>query len=603
MQANGQDDGLEVGGESCPSAEDGSSSAPGGVPSWLSPRLTAWASANREGLEAILTSFVSTGAWPDPVELQRELRASGGPAALSRVAREIPVELGYRQYQPPEVRLSLFGVACCQGGRRLLDAYFRVLRLAITIHSTPSMPNRLARGDIARVISDPALATLVNALILADAPFLGSGSSGHDDWDREIDERVVEYENARSADAFLALLAVERGAALPTEPPARGGRAFSGGAAEVGSDEPQMADGMPHSHATVRDALLTVTGVVGTLLAVALAPLALGLAAAAACASFVALAWWKPAISTTTAVLGAAAISAICGGIGLYLGGRGDAPSPVSAQLDGLLREARGNDRFPASRRVGRLHPEARRTHLFVFRDIAERSGAAPTDFAAPPSDELRIYDEVSGQLRPALRFQPQNPGELQQGPDGDAPGYRIRIVDLVDVNEDDTAEVLLSFERATLATGPLPLPALAWWDHVRGQYQLDLLISDAPEIAQPSGLATSVLDGYRDPSRIRDQFSGLELVGHPADLFEIRRALRGPVLVAGFAEDSPSGFTGRYEAKGWFVHLDGRGPRTEQCTVSGRHAMVEAPSPAQTGAALAAAVVTTSRNSTCGQP
>jgi hypothetical protein len=578
------------------------------VPDWLAEDLRGWVMAHRTALDAVFDAFTRDAQWPDPVQLQREQRAAGGHPAIARVLAEMPRQLGWREYEPRRARLSLFGIACCRDSGPLLSAYYRLLRLALQRHSEPDARNRLCRRDVDALTRDSAQARLLSRIVLDDCPFLGSGSSELDSWDREIDERVVEYEQARSIDDFLTVLAEQRGltAAQPDSSAAK--PAAAAGASPVtvsteGSLESSAGPQRAPRVARAAGALIFVATLGGLMLTIAGPSLPASLAVTAACAVSFVLPLWRPQVALGAAVA-AVAIAALLGAAaGSVVQESESTPRPIGNQLDAVLKQAADQGTYPAVRRVLRLHAGAPRSHLLVLRDESERPGGIPRELALPPSDELRLYDEVGGRLDLRFAVHPQNPGEVQQGPDGDFPGYQARVAQVIDVNRDGNAEVLVSFERRSNASGPLPFPALIWWDPAADDYRVDPVLTEAPELRLAPGLSARALDGYRKPSVVEDQLSQSRLVGFPADAIAVRQALRGPVVVAGYAEMSTLGLTGRYEAVGWFLSLDGGRLQLTRCSPKRKHLLVKPSTPAKVEDALTRPVIDSGRNQGCGQP
>jgi hypothetical protein len=578
------------------------------VPDWLPEDLRDWVTKHRTALDAVFDAFTRDAQWPDPVLLQRQQRAADGHPAIARVLAEMPRQLGWREYAPPRARLSLFGVACCHGSAPLLSAYFQLLQLALQRHSEPAAANRLQRSDVDALAGGPIRARVLSRMVLDDCPFLGGGLSDVDGWDREIDERVVDYEQAASADEFLAVLAERRGltvahvdssvpdrAAAVTAPPrvvSRTQALKTIAAPERGHSRLPRAGG----------ALLFVASLGGLALTIAGTSWVPSLAVIAACVMSFVLPLWRPRMGLGSMVAGIV-IAAVLGAVaGLAIRGNTSPRPPVRSQLDAVLKQAADQGMYPAVRRVLRLHAGVPRSHLIVLRDDSERPGGIPHELALPPSDEVRVYDEVGGRLKLQLAFHPQNPDEVQQGPDGDFPGYRLQVLQVVDVNRDGDRELLMSFERRSNATGPLPVPALIWWNRTANEYRLDPVLTEAPELRVAAGLASGALDGYTKPSVVQDQLSESRLVGFPADIIAIRQALRGSVAVTGYPEMSTSGFTGRYEAVGWFLDLDGGRLQLTRCSPQRQHRVVDQATPAQVEDALARAVIRGGRNGDCGQ-
>jgi hypothetical protein len=301
--------------------------------------------------------------------------------------------------------------------------------------------------------------------------------------------------------------------------------------------------------------------------------------------------------SAATMILVAAAVGATTG----FVLDRGD-PPPLTAQLDDIVARADDEGQYPADRRTVQLHPGSPSSYVFVLRDESDRPGGIPREFSSPPSDEIRVYDAVDGRLDLRMRFHPQNHGQVTQEPDGDAPGFRFRILDIDDINTDGTVEILASFERLTYATGALPVPVVISWDRGEESYAIHPLLARHPRLRVSHDLSPAAYDGYRKPTLIQDQFSSTQLIGHPADLIVVRRALRGPVLMAAYPELSPLGFTGRHEVKGWFLDLNGALPRLTSCSPKDDHLFVRPPDPVDLPDALAGALIGSADEPGCGQ-
>ena len=187
------------------------------LPSWLSPRTRIWAEENRAVLNAIYSAFHGSGSWPDPVQLERELRASGMRIGLVSSLDNLPPELGSHQTYPSRVRLSLLGLGCVPAARRLLQRYLAVVHLAIERYDQPEQPNRLSRADVAARLDIGSVETdRLSRLILDDGIWSGSGTADPKAWDFEIDPRVTRFENDDEVDAFLARLAEQRRTSKPT---------------------------------------------------------------------------------------------------------------------------------------------------------------------------------------------------------------------------------------------------------------------------------------------------------------------------------------------------------------------------------------------------
>jgi hypothetical protein len=113
------------------------------VPKWLSGPDREWVDQNRYFLEGIWRRFVHDGDWPDPTEVQRELRREDPGRRVADALGTMPRALARREYVPPRIALTVFGLGCCEGGRELLRNYLEVARRALARFDSPWLPNRL----------------------------------------------------------------------------------------------------------------------------------------------------------------------------------------------------------------------------------------------------------------------------------------------------------------------------------------------------------------------------------------------------------------------------------------------------------------------------
>ena len=186
---------------------------------WLSSRASDWVVSQQDTLDFIYEAFCSSGQWPDPVQLQRELRAGGTRISFARAANEIPRELGWRNRAPDRVVLSLFGANRMLHRSRAPPSHLRRDSPSGARTARPAQPGESSRPrSRGRSLGLSAVeADRVSKLILADCPFLGGGNASVEAWDLEIDERVVEFEQVEDIDGLLTVLAEQRaiGASAP----------------------------------------------------------------------------------------------------------------------------------------------------------------------------------------------------------------------------------------------------------------------------------------------------------------------------------------------------------------------------------------------------
>lgn len=179
---------------------------------WLPDLEREWVEQNMYFLDGIWERLVKDGDWPDPTELQRQLRAEDKSRRVAQALGSAPRSLVVKEYSPPSARLTVFGLGCVEAAREILEQYLTVARLALERFDSPTLPNRLSRSDvIAELHLDPSEAQLLSRLLMMDAPFLGGGLSSVDDWDRKIDPRAEEFEGLNDVDDFLEFLSRQRG--------------------------------------------------------------------------------------------------------------------------------------------------------------------------------------------------------------------------------------------------------------------------------------------------------------------------------------------------------------------------------------------------------
>jgi hypothetical protein len=178
---------------------------------WLALPDREWVSRNRDLLEAVWDHFEATGEWPDPVEIMRHLRAADPNRRVNSALAEMPQALKREEFAPRRLELTIFGIGCCAEAEPFLRQYLTVAQLALSRFDLPHLPNRLTRAEVtAELGMDERKADRLSTLLMRDAPFLGGGSSGIADWDREIDPRAEEFQGIDDPHALLTFLAIQR---------------------------------------------------------------------------------------------------------------------------------------------------------------------------------------------------------------------------------------------------------------------------------------------------------------------------------------------------------------------------------------------------------
>lgn len=553
---------------------------------WLPEGQRTWAIEHRAVLEAIFAAFERNGIWPDPVELDRQLRSQGTKIGVTAAANEMPRSLGERVHYPSSVDLSLFGLGCVAAASSLLDAYVATIWLALARFDDASVPRRLTRADAQQALGlDDHTMDRLSAIVVGRGNFfLGSGDASPGSWDMEIDERVVLYEDVTTREELLARLASERlvNPIMSMEP--RVPRA-----AAAAPPPPATTPGETVDWAALARAASIALGVTANVLALALAPLPLALGALSFTIAFVALhrrimnpPYSRAAICATVALgLGVGLLTWLIQGIGDHKnhGSRRAAllgrVVPVGEQIDSVLRQAAKDGRRAVFRASVPLHgPGSRSSQVLVLRDprLKEHpAGEAVTDahgrYVVPRSDEVRIYDTVDGKLRLAFRFLPQGPGQVRQAPEGDWPGFRFRPSPVTDIDGDGRPEIVGTFERVTLASGPMPAPVLISWDDGTQRYRLAPLIAQHPRLSGSNALDRAQLAGYLKPTILQDRYTSKKVYAYATDHYKIIRDKPDAFLVAAYLDVASMTFSRvRYEIQAWTLDLQSGALETLAC-------------------------------------
>ena len=175
---------------------------------WLPDFERAWAHEHQDVLNEIYGAFTASGEWPDPVQLQRQLRARGSDLDLLAAVQDMPRLLGWRETSPAQVKLSLFGIGCCPAARWLLARLVDAVDLALSRFDDADSPNRLTRAEVDEQLQlDKVAADRLSALILHDSFMLGGGDAGQEAWDQTIHENVLRLGGSGTPDELLRRLA------------------------------------------------------------------------------------------------------------------------------------------------------------------------------------------------------------------------------------------------------------------------------------------------------------------------------------------------------------------------------------------------------------
>jgi hypothetical protein len=196
------------------------------VVSWLPLQAQEWVDLHGYLLDGVWARFEKDNDWPDPVEVQRELRCVDPNRRVTQALDRMPSFFARREYSPPSLALTIFGLGCCENARPLLEQYLAIAKIALRRFDSPDLPNRLRRADVvAELDLSPAEADRLSIVLMQYAPFLGSGESSINGWDREVHPRAEEFEGIENVDELLdfearkqRLAESERGIVLPAVP-------------------------------------------------------------------------------------------------------------------------------------------------------------------------------------------------------------------------------------------------------------------------------------------------------------------------------------------------------------------------------------------------
>lgn len=563
-----------------------STNLPSGELNWLPQTDRDWCLRHQRVLEVIFDAFAVEGKWPDPVALERTTRAGGEKLGIGVALQDLPASVGHRSYSPAEVSLSLFGLACVPAARWLLDSYVAVLRLALDRFDAPELPCRLSRGDVEAhlQLSGPDMDLLSVVLMGPGNIILGGGNSGLADWSRDIDARIVRYEHVTTADDLVETVAADRLAVVPMDAAQSSEsvdaqRTGTRGDLTLGQRAGKAEQGTPVSIAT---ALGLAVGVCANLLGLMLAPLPF--AVGASVATIVTGILHRRIVRSNPSLLAigvAIAAGAIAAGATLAIQTvtRDSRPSTASGesgeeQLDRVLQTAAREKRRVVFRASAHMHgPGGPEAQIIVLRDDRVKEhppGDIPIDAhgrsSAPGSDEVRVYDLVQGRLSLRFRFLPQGPGQVRQLPEGDYPTFRFRATPPRDRDGDGRPELVGSFDRVTLASGPYPVPVSLSWDDGAQRYQLAPLIPNPPKIRVPEGQAR-LLGGYTHATTIKDRYSGAILRGHAVDAFGLFGREPDVIVAAAYADPvAVAANRAGYYVQAWLLDFQAGPPVALEC-------------------------------------
>jgi hypothetical protein len=232
-------------------------------------------------------------------------------------------------------------------------------------------------------------------------------------------------------------------------------------------------------------------------------------------------------------------------------------PPPMAVQIAALERRAAQDGEFVRSV-VGKgvdLHGTGQQSRVFTFTVANPRRGAPA------PSEEVRVYDDEDGWLRPEFRFRPADAGVK----------FEFRAVR--DVDGDGAAEIVGAFSAPDARYAMLPVAID--WQSLRQRYELVPLDLGPPELSRvhlPKRFriaAQQYRDKYAAAVTIRDATGPQRVTGHRVQDFVVTSP---PRIVAAYFLRPPFDLTkdkALYELHAAILTV-GRAPALRPCVLTG---------------------------------
>lgn len=232
-------------------------------------------------------------------------------------------------------------------------------------------------------------------------------------------------------------------------------------------------------------------------------------------------------------------------------------PPSMGAQVAELERRAAKDGQFvrPVVGKAVDLHGTGQESRVFTF------TVASPTRGEPAPSDEVRIYDDDGGWLRPAFRFRPSDAG------------VKFEFRGAGDVDGDGAVEIVGAFAAPDARYAMLPV-ALDW-QSLSQRYAIVPLDLGAPTLSDvdlPKHFqvaARQYRDKYAGAVTIRDATSAQRVTGHRVQDFVVTSP---PRMVAAYFLRPPFDLTkdkALYELHAAILTV-GRKPSLTPCALAG---------------------------------
>jgi hypothetical protein len=264
---------------------------------------------------------------------------------------------------------------------------------------------------------------------------------------------------------------------------------------------------------------------------------------------------WDRTAMSLAGVIGLAAVAILSV---LVLGGFSKpTPPALPVQVAELQRDAASHGEYmqPLGKGDLDLHGTGQASRLFVYTSAGSRSA---------PSDEIRIYDDEDGWLKPAFRFRPAEPG------------VRFRFRRVQDIDADGAAEVVGGYAAPDARAAMIPF-AIEWRPFAK-HYRMVPLDLGPPSLG-PARMpkrfriqAGLYRERYTTKATIRDATSHRRLTGHRVQDFVIASP---PRIVAAYFLRPPFDLTkdpALYEIHAAILTA-GPTPKLRRCELAGSSA------------------------------
>ena len=239
----------------------------------------------------------------------------------------------------------------------------------------------------------------------------------------------------------------------------------------------------------------------------------------------------------------------------------GDPPA-ISEQLEEIRRDAATEGFHAIVNRPADLHATGTRSWLIVLRHDSINSGQPRVKRV---SDEVRIFDEVDGELQEKLRFQPRPKRGLV---------YVFGLKQLGDADGNGRPEIVGSYSSLFMSD-ELPVPFVIAWSERDDRYVMSPLIRDPPtlnESSRPGTYGRIARRRYGENAQLEDtRAPRSHLRGYPVEEFVLARRRGLPVLLAGFIHrQAIRAAVGTIEVHAWSIDFQRPEARSYQCSSSG---------------------------------